>query len=182
MQQATCSFPILLNRGFVNPANGTMASYAGYGVPGLPVTVACLVGPAQCTHGVWADASGNIIIGDTGNQLVRAIDPTTQSIRSFAGGGNGGDTGPATSGILPETAPPQWTTTAMFISQTPLTIALKDHCWRRHYHGSWYRNRDLLWRWRTRDQRSPAAPPRAWLSTRSGNRLYRRASRKPRRP
>ena len=82
-------------------ANGTMASYAGTGVRGFAGNGGvALSAQLNVPHGVWADASGNIIIGDTGNQLVRAIDPTTQFISSFAGGGNGGDTGPATSGIL----------------------------------------------------------------------------------
>ena len=82
-------------------ANGTMASYAGTGVRGFAGNGGtALSARINVPHGVWADASGNIIIGDTGNQLVRAIDPTTQFISSFAGGGNGGSAGKATSGIL----------------------------------------------------------------------------------
>jgi NHL repeat len=81
-------------------ANGTMASYAGTGVRGFAGNGGlALSAQLNAPHGVWADASGNIIIGDTGNQLVRAINPTTQFISSFAGGGLG-DSPVATSGIL----------------------------------------------------------------------------------
>ncbi len=50
------------------------------------------------SRGVWADSTGTITIGDTGSGMVRAISSGT--IIPVTGGGNGGDTGAATSAIL----------------------------------------------------------------------------------
>lgn len=44
-------------------------------------------------HGVWVDATGNITIGDTGNQRVRVVSQSI--INTQAGGGSGGDGGSA---------------------------------------------------------------------------------------
>jgi sugar lactone lactonase YvrE len=46
------------------------------------------------------DASGAIFIPDTANQRLRRVDGTTGIITTIAGGGSGGDGGPATSGIV----------------------------------------------------------------------------------
>ncbi len=48
-------------------------------------------------HGVTGDASGNLYIGDTGDQRVRKVN-TSQVINTYAGGGL--SDGPATTGIL----------------------------------------------------------------------------------
>ncbi len=82
-------------------ANGTMASYAGTGTRGFngDTPVAALSALLNAPRGVWADTAGNLIIGDSGNQRVRLVD-TTHNINPFAGGGNGGDGGAATSAIL----------------------------------------------------------------------------------
>lgn len=64
-------------------------------------TAAGLNGP----RGVWASPGGGFIIGDTGNQVVRAVSASTGLIGTLAGGNgttvaSGGDGGPATSAIL----------------------------------------------------------------------------------
>jgi sugar lactone lactonase YvrE len=46
--------------------------------------------------GVAVDASGNIYIGDTSNNVVRRVTAADGIIRKYAGGGGGGDGGPAT--------------------------------------------------------------------------------------
>jgi hypothetical protein len=53
-------------------------------------------------RGVYADASGNVYVGDTGDQRVRKVTVAgqTQTINTYAGGGSGNDGGPATSAIL----------------------------------------------------------------------------------
>ncbi|HLW87389.1 MAG TPA: choice-of-anchor D domain-containing protein [Terriglobales bacterium] len=51
-------------------------------------------------RGVYADANGNVYVGDTGDQRVRKVTASTQDISTYTGGGNGGDGGPATSAIL----------------------------------------------------------------------------------
>lgn len=50
--------------------------------------------------GVYVDSSANIYISDTGNQRIRKVDATTGNISLVAGGGNGGDNGPATQATL----------------------------------------------------------------------------------
>ncbi len=49
---------------------------------------------------VFLDSSGNLIISDTGNQTVRQIASGGNNLSTIAGGGSGGDTGPATSAVL----------------------------------------------------------------------------------
>jgi sugar lactone lactonase YvrE len=51
-------------------------------------------------RGVWADASGNFYIGDTGDQRVRKVAAANQTISTYMGGGAGNDGGPATSAVL----------------------------------------------------------------------------------
>ncbi len=74
--------------------NGAM----GYNGNNQLATSAELNGP----RGVWVDSSGNIVIGDTGNQQVRQVTASNGFITLWAGSGLGGDNGPATSAILAE--------------------------------------------------------------------------------
>ena len=72
----------------------------GYTGDGGAATSAGLNSP----RGVWASPAGGFIVGDTGNQVVRAIN-TSGIISTVAGGNgttvaNGGDGGPATAAIL----------------------------------------------------------------------------------
>ena len=83
--------------------DGTITTIAGTGAPGFsgdggPATAAQLNTPT----GVYADAFGNIFIGDPGNQRIRKIDPSG-IITTVAGNGNkgySGDGGPATSASM----------------------------------------------------------------------------------
>jgi len=59
--------------------------YIGY--PAMPASLA-------------VDAGGNLFIPDSVNNRIRRVDATTGVITTVAGGGSGGDGGPATSGIL----------------------------------------------------------------------------------
>jgi sugar lactone lactonase YvrE len=64
---------------------------------GGPAASACLSGPFSAAE----DPTGNIYIGQTGGNRVRKVDNTAQHIiSSYAGGGSGGDGGPATNAIL----------------------------------------------------------------------------------
>jgi trimeric autotransporter adhesin len=73
----------------------TSSPFCGDG--GLPLS-ALLNSP----RGVYADANGNVYIGDTGDQRVRKVTPPgpTQTINTYTGGGSGNDGGAATSAIL----------------------------------------------------------------------------------
>ncbi|MGA2695369.1 MAG: choice-of-anchor D domain-containing protein [Terriglobales bacterium] len=76
-------------------------SLRGYSGDGGAATSAGLNGP----RGVWASPGGGFIIGDSGDQVVRAVNATTGFITTLAGGNgttvaSGGDGGPATSAIL----------------------------------------------------------------------------------
>ncbi len=51
-------------------------------------------------RGVFVDSGNNIIVTDTFNMRVRVIAAANQTITGFAGGGSGGDGGPATSAIF----------------------------------------------------------------------------------
>ena len=78
---------------------GTITLFAGNGSQGFggdngAATSALLDLPVA----VSVDGSGNILIADTGNQRVRIV--TGGAIKTLAGGGNGGDGGPATNAIL----------------------------------------------------------------------------------
>jgi sugar lactone lactonase YvrE len=72
--------------------NGT-AAYSG---DGGAATSASLNYP----YGVAVDTSGNLFIGDYGDDRVRRVDAATGIITTVAGGGSGGDGGPATSASL----------------------------------------------------------------------------------
>ena len=80
-------------------STGTITLFAGTGAQGFggdngSATSALLDLPV----GVSVDGSGNILISDTGNQRVRIISGGV--IKTLAGGGTGGDGGPATNAIL----------------------------------------------------------------------------------
>jgi sugar lactone lactonase YvrE len=75
--------------------NGTY----GYGGDGSPATTAELQSP----NGVAVDASGNLFIADTANNVIREVVAATGKIQTVAGtgvGGGSGDGGPATSAEL----------------------------------------------------------------------------------
>jgi sugar lactone lactonase YvrE len=72
--------------------NGTL----GFSGDGGPATTAELSSP----NGVALDRSGNVFISDAGNNRIRRVDAATTTIATIAGGGTGGDNGPATAGVL----------------------------------------------------------------------------------
>jgi len=79
----------------VNGSSKLMSSVAGsgkrsFGGDNGAATSAYLNSP----RGVFIDASGNLLIGDTGNQRVRIVN-AQQTISTLAGGGLGGDGGSA---------------------------------------------------------------------------------------
>jgi hypothetical protein len=77
---------------------GTITTFAGGGNSGLgdngPATSAILQSP----QGLAVDTGGNLYIADSGDNRVRKV--SQGNISTFAGGGNGGDGGPATSAFL----------------------------------------------------------------------------------
>jgi sugar lactone lactonase YvrE len=86
---------------FINFTNGSISTVAGTGVEGFSgdgaaATSAELNNPTS----VFLDSAGNLVISDTGNQRVRVVTAVAAgngNIATFAGGGTGGDGGPATS-------------------------------------------------------------------------------------
>lgn len=69
----------------VSPS-GVVSTYAGGGsgaASGVPATATSLRGP----EGVTIDCSGNVIIADNDNNLIRKVDATTGIITTIAGGG-----------------------------------------------------------------------------------------------
>jgi sugar lactone lactonase YvrE len=83
----------------VSAADGTITTVAGTGAPGYngdyqaPTTA-----QLNAARGVWVDSTGTLTIGDTGNGLIRSV--ASGTITPVTGGGNGGDSGPATSAVL----------------------------------------------------------------------------------
>ncbi len=83
----------------VAAADGTISTVAGTGAPGFngdyqaPTTA-----ELNAARGVWIDSTGTLTIGDTGNGLIRSV--ASGTITPVAGGGNGGDSGPALSAVL----------------------------------------------------------------------------------
>jgi sugar lactone lactonase YvrE len=87
----------------VDGATGIITTVAGNGTPGFsgdggPATSASL----HELVGVAISSSGNLFIADQYNNRVRRVAASTGIITTAAGGGTGGDGGPATSGVLPE--------------------------------------------------------------------------------
>ncbi|MCL1635944.1 NHL repeat-containing protein [Luteimonas sp. SX5] len=83
--------------------DGTIATVAGSGYwfdggdeEGIPAVQAKLSSP----HDSAVDSSGNLYIADRLNGLVRMVSAADGSIHTFAGGGAGGDGGPATNAKL----------------------------------------------------------------------------------
>jgi hypothetical protein len=80
------------------PDNGATGDYGGDG--GAATSTLCKMANPWS---VYADSIGNVFIADNGNGRVRKVD-SSGIIRTFAGGGAGGDGGPATmasiSGLL----------------------------------------------------------------------------------
>ena len=69
----------------------------GYSGDGGAATAATMDGPV----GVFVDASGNMLIADTGNQVIRQVTAgATPTISTIAGGNNGGDGGLPTKATL----------------------------------------------------------------------------------
>ena len=85
----------------VDAATGIISTVAGIGTQGFsgdggPATSAKLANP----NGVAVDGAGNLFIADLGNHRIRRVDAATGLISTVAGGGFGGDGGPATSASL----------------------------------------------------------------------------------
>jgi hypothetical protein len=68
----------------------------GFSGDGAAATLAQTNGPTS----VFADASGNLLISDTGNQRIRQVTAATTFINTIAGGGTGGDGGSPTAATL----------------------------------------------------------------------------------
>jgi sugar lactone lactonase YvrE len=94
----------------VTPAGetaGNIYTVVGNGTPCTNPTTGCGDGGSPLDamlngpNSVFLDSFGNIVISDTGNQRIRIVSSgSTPTISNFAGGGSGGDGGPATSAIL----------------------------------------------------------------------------------
>ncbi|MEZ4364700.1 MAG: DUF4215 domain-containing protein [Kofleriaceae bacterium] len=85
----------------VDAATGLISTIAGRGLAGFsgdggPAVEADLASP----QAVALDEAGAIYVADSSNHRVRRIDPATGVITTIAGGGTGGDGGPATSARL----------------------------------------------------------------------------------
>jgi len=83
----------------VSAGGGTITTAVGTGAAGYngdyqAPTTAQING----ARGVWVDSTGTLTIGDTGNGLIRSV--ASGTITPVTGGGNGGDSGPATSAVL----------------------------------------------------------------------------------
>lgn len=80
----------------VNEDDGYGGAY-GFSGDGGPAYQATLAGP----QGLTFDAAGSLYVADTGNGRIRKVDPNTQIITTYAGGGSIlGDGGAATSATL----------------------------------------------------------------------------------
>ena len=85
----------------VDLSTGMITTVAGNGSNGYsgddgPATSASIGGPG----GITLDASGGLFIADTDNSRVRRVDVSTGVITTIAGGGAGGDNGPAIAASL----------------------------------------------------------------------------------
>jgi hypothetical protein len=94
------------NRLRVIATNGIISTFAGSGPEassgvfggdgGLAISTSCKINRPS---GVYADTIGNVFFADYGNNRIRKVD-SSGIIRTFAGGGNGGDGVQATSASL----------------------------------------------------------------------------------
>jgi sugar lactone lactonase YvrE len=83
--------------------SGQISLFAGNGLPGFSGDGGLATSAQLNLFGynkVAVDALGNLFIADELNQRVRRVDATTRIITTVAGGGVGGDGGPATSAAL----------------------------------------------------------------------------------
>jgi len=88
------------NRVYEVTVGGTLVVYAGTGGAGYSgdtglATVAQLNSP----NGVAVDANGNVYIADSGNNVIREVNPLTGIINTVAGTGATGDTGDGAAAI-----------------------------------------------------------------------------------
>lgn len=84
----------IISGGTINTFAG-MPESPGFAGDGSAATAAELMNPS----GVYLDASGNVLIADTGNQRIREVN-TSGQINTIMGGGFGGDGAAATSAML----------------------------------------------------------------------------------
>jgi sugar lactone lactonase YvrE len=80
----------------VDHATATISTVAGNGTAGFsgdggPAVRAEIAVPSS----VAVDRTGDVLVADIGNGRIRRVDATTHTIGTVAGGGNGGDGGPA---------------------------------------------------------------------------------------
>jgi hypothetical protein len=89
------SLPVLVP-GTINTVAGTTTeNYQGDGV-------LATLAPINLPSGLAVDGAGDLFLCDTLNNRVRRVDATTHDISTVAGGGSGGDGGPATNAELIE--------------------------------------------------------------------------------
>lgn len=98
-----CAVALLLATfgSLANAQIGTITTYAGnnngsFPGNGGPATSALITNP----FGLAVDSSGNLYIAASGNSLIRQVNAVTGIITTVAGGGTGGDGGPATAAQL----------------------------------------------------------------------------------
>ena len=84
----------------VDAATQVITTYAGSGVQGFDGDGGQAASAGlDIPSGVSFDSNGNLIISDTGNQRIRQVD-SASVISTIAGGGSGGDGGPAAQATL----------------------------------------------------------------------------------
>jgi len=90
------------NLGIVTTVAGTTSGYSGDGGPATSAQMS-LAGGSPALAGLALDAAGSLYISDTGNNVIRMIDHTTNIITTVAGNnspGDAGDGGPAAKASL----------------------------------------------------------------------------------
>ena len=88
------------NKQIISSIAGTGSACVNSSAPFCGDTGVATSGLLNAPHGVYADASGNVYIGDSGTQRVRKVAATGKTLSTYVGGGSGNDGGPATSAIL----------------------------------------------------------------------------------
>ncbi len=81
-------------------SGGIITTAVGGGTRGLGDGGAATLATLQAPYGLVFDGAGNLYIADAGSSLVRKV--SNGIITTFAGGGSGGDGGPATQAALSE--------------------------------------------------------------------------------